>query len=357
MGSQASRKSMDWTKILSPVVIILIAVLFTSVLMGIVGGNPLEAYYCMLVGAFGSGSAVINTINKMVPIAFAGFAVALSSKAGVFNIGIEGQLVFGALGSALAGIYLTGLPAVLHIPLSILSGMVFGMVYAVIPSALYVKKGTSLLVLHIMMNNIASLLITYFVMGVFPGENRMIAATDPIQPTAELPYLITSPNKLTIGILIAILAGIVLWLYINKTTAGFEFRACGGNAQAALFSGIRVKRYQFLALLSSGALAGLAGSIEVLGTYHRLYDGFSPGYGFDGIPIAMLAGGNPVGVMIGAFLFGALRVGSLNMQLRAGIPTEIISVIQGIMITLIAASYIIRFAISKAAKRQRGERP
>lgn len=338
--------------ILSPLVIVAITLLFTSVLMLGVGANPLEAYYQLLKGAFGSASGIINTINKAVPICFAGFAVAVAKKAGIFNIGVEGQLVFGAFGSALAGIYLEGLPAFIHIPLALLAGMLFGALYALIPAALYVGRGVNLLVIFIMMNNIVKLLITYFVMGPFAGENKMITATNAVQDSAKLPYLITKPNRLSIGLFIVLGIAVFLWVYMNKTTSGYEMRSCGDNREAARYAGINVKGYLFSALLLGGALAGLAGGVEVLGNYHRLYDGFSPGYGFDGIPIALLANGNPIGVIVGSVLFGALRAGSINMQTKAGVPGEIIAVIQGTLVTLIACEYIIRFMLTRRKSKK-----
>ncbi len=339
--------------LLSPLIIITFAFLFSSILIISTGSNPLEAFYQLFKGAFGSTASIINTINKAVPICFAGFAVALSKKAGVFNFGVEGQLLMGAFGCTLAGVYLTGLPAFVHIPISILSGMFFGAIYAILPTTLYIKRGTNLLVMCIMMNNIATLLITYLTIGPFAGENKMITATDKIQDSAKLPYLITSPNKLSVGVIIVVIVAIILWVYLNKTTSGYELRMCGANRNSAKYSGIKVSGYVSAALLFSGVLAGLAGSVEIMGNYHRLYDGFSPGYGFDGIPIALLASGNPFGVMIGALLFGALRVGAMNMQTKAGVPMEIISVIQGSLVVLIACESILRFMINKFGKKNR----
>jgi simple sugar transport system permease protein len=300
---------------------------------------------------------MINTINKAVPICFSGFAVALSAKAGIFNIGVEGQLVFGALGSAIAGAYVTGLPAFLHVPLALFAGMLFGVLYALIPALLHVYRKINLLVVSLLMNNIAAFLITYCVVGPFAGSNPQVAATPRIQSAAELPYLITQPNKLTIGIMIALLAAFIISIFMNKTTKGYQLRVCGDNPEAARFAGINVQSCQMGALMISGALAGLAGGVEVLGTFHRLYDGFSPGYGFDGIPIAMLAGGNPYGVFIGSLLFGALRVGSISMQSKAGVASQIVSVIQGALVTLIAAQYILRFVLDKMFPgKQKAER-
>lgn len=273
--------------VLTPLVIICMAFLFASVLILSAGFNPVAAFYHLFAGAFGTKASLINTINKAVPIAFAGFAVALSKKAGIFNIGIEGQLIFGAFGSVLPGIFLKGLPAVIHIPVCLLSGMLFGAAYALLPTLLFVKRGTNLMVMGIMMNNIASLVITYLIVGPFAGKNATVSSTEMVEESAFLPYIITKPNKLSIGILIVFAVAFLMWLFINKTSIGYELKMCGANRQAARYSGIKVTFYMTAALLLSGALGGLAGGVEILGNYHRMYDSFSPGYGFDGIPIAL----------------------------------------------------------------------
>lgn len=350
MKEVKQKKPVNWAGAWSPVLIVGIAVLFTSLLMLAVGSNPLNAYWVMLKGSLGSTRALINTVNKAVPICFAAFAVAIANKAGIFNIGVEGQLAFGAFGAALAGAYITGLPAWLHIPLALLCGMAFGMLYALLPTLLFVRRGVNLLVICIMMNNIVKLLITYFVNGPFAGDNAMVSSTKAIQDSAELPYLVRKPSRLSIGVLIMLAVAVILWWYMNKTTSGYEMRMCGLNRQAAAYSGIPVKRYMGLSLLAGGALAGLAGGVEVLGNYHCLYDNFSPGYGFDGIPIAILAGGNPVGIIVGSLLFGALRTGSIDMQTKAGVSSDIVTVIQGALITLIACDYIFRFLVKKLGK-------
>lgn len=338
--------------LLTPLVIICMAFLFASVLILSAGFNPVAAFYHLFAGAFGTKASLINTINKAVPIAFAGFAVALSKKAGIFNIGIEGQLIFGAFGSVLPGIFLKGLPAVIHIPVCLLSGMLFGAAYALLPTLLFVKRGTNLMVMGIMMNNIASLVITYLIVGPFAGKNATVSSTEMVEESAFLPYIITKPNKLSIGILIVFTVAFLMWLFINKTSIGYELKMCGANRQAALYSGIKVTFYMTAALLLSGALGGLAGGVEILGNYHRMYDSFSPGYGFDGIPIALLTGGNPIGVIAGALLFGALRVGAMKMQTQVGVSTEIITVIRGTLVVLIACESLIRFQLSRAGRRK-----
>lgn len=335
-----------------PVIIIVLAFAFVSVLIIATGSNPILAFRYLIQGAFGSSASLINTINRSVPICFAAFAVAFSKKAGVFNIGIEGQLIMGAFGSTLAGLYLKGLPAAIHIPIALLAGMLFGALYAVVPTVLHVKRGANLLVTCIMMNNIATLLTTYLIVGPFLGENEMLSATDMVEKSATLPYLITKPNRLSIGILIALGTAVLLWVFFRKTVYGYEMQMCGSNREAARYAGIKSKSYITFALLLSGAFGGLGGAVEILGNYHRMYDGFSPGYGFDGIPIALLTGGNPFGMIIGSILYGGLRVGSMDMQTKAGVSTDIISVIQGTLILLIACEAVIHFKVSKASKKK-----
>lgn len=345
------RKEMA-ASLLTPFVIIFLAFLFASVLIVSAGFNPFAAFYYLFAGAFGTKASLINTINKAVPIAFAGFAVALSKKAGIFNIGIEGQLIFGAFGTVLPGIFLKGLPAGIHISVCLISGMLFGAAYALLPTLLFVKRGTNLMVMGIMMNNIAGLLITWLIVGPFAGENVSISSTDLIQESAFLPYLITKPNKLSIGVLIVLGTALLMWVFLNKTSIGYELFMCGANREAARYSGIRVAAYMTAALLISGALGGLAGGVEILGYYHRMYDSFSPGYGFDGIPIALLTNGSPLGIIAGSLLFGALRVGAMKMQTEVGVSMEIITVIQGTLVVLIACEALIRFALSKMSRRR-----
>jgi len=339
-----------------PVALVILAFILAAFLILATGHNPLSAFGALFVGAFGSFDAVINTINKSVPICIAAFAVGIASKVGVFNIGVEGQLLMGAFGAAVAGIYIQGLPAILHVPICILSGMLFGAAWAFLPAFLYVKRGTNLLIANILMNSMSTLMLTYLVMGPFAGPVVIVPSTDSIQPTAELPLLIDSTSDLSIAVLIMLATAFLLHTFLYKSTAGFELRAVGQNRMAADYVGINAGRYTLFALLMGGMLAGLAGGLEVLGNYHILYSNFSPGYGFDGIPIALLAGGNPYICIIGGALFGTLRSGSQNMQIVTGVNKEIVTVIQGLLVTLIGAEKMVRYFIKKAtSKRQKKE--
>lgn len=339
-------KKQTLEKILPPLLLTASSFGIAALLMLVIGFNPLKAYEALLEGAFGSGFAVITTINKSIPICIAAFAVGLAAKAGVFNIGVEGQLVMGAFGAAVAGIYITGLPAPLHIPLSMLAGAIAGGLWALIPSVLYVKRGTNLIVSAILSNNIASLLLTYLVVGPFKGE-QAIPSTAMIQSTAVLPALIEVPARLTIAAPLVLVVGIIYYLYMQRTVSGYELRAVGQNPAAARFVGIHNERYLLFSLVGGGMLAGIAGSIEVLGNYHQLFDGFSPGYGFDGIPIALISNGNPFIMMVGSLLFGGLRAGSQNMQMMAGVKKEIVTVIQGLLIVFIAMQYLFKDGVHR----------
>lgn len=332
---------------MTPLLIILAALLVVTLLLLIVGLSPGKTFSSLIMGAFGSSLGLINTLTKSVPICLAALGVAIARKAGIFNIGVNGQVVFGSIGTVIVGVYCTGLPAYIHIPLALLAGALFGVIFAALPTAIYVKKNTDLIVIFLLMNTIATKLVTWILFTYLKDPESMATASYKIQNSAKLPNLISVPAKLNIGVLIALAIVVIMYIYFYKTTAGYELRACGMNRQAATYAGINAKKYLASALLIGGALGGLAGGIEVLGTYYRLYDGFSPAYGFDGIPIALLSGGNPIGIVIGSIIFGALRVGSANMQIQAGTPSELVDVIQGVLICFIALEYIFHFFSGK----------
>ena len=332
---------------LSPIMIILASLLVVTVLLLAVGVSPLATYSSMVDGAFGSAMGFINTISKAVPICLASLGVAVARQAGIFNIGINGQMTVGAITTVVTGIYLKGLPAVVHVPLCLLAGVLGGVLYALLPTVVYLRKKINLIVIFLLMNTMATKIVTWLIFAYLRDPASQNNATLRIQSSAMLPNLITVPGKMNIGVLIALAMAVVFYIYFYKTTAGYELRACGLNRQAAQYSGIHTNYYLGSSLLIGGALAGLAGGIEVLGTYYRLYDGFSPAYGFDGIPIALLSNGNPIGIMVGSILFGALRVGSANMQIKVGVSSELVTVIQGVLICFISLEYIFHFLSGK----------
>lgn len=345
-----TRKQLN--SIAAPFLLVFLALLIAAFMILAVGKNPLTAYKALFQGAFGSVSGLINTLNKAIPICMCAYAVSMSQKGGTFNIGVEGQLLMGAMACTLVGIYGAGLPPWLHVAASLLAGMAAGMLWCLIPAILYIKRGVSLLVIFLLMNSIADQLLKYVVLDKFASTNALVPATEAISENAWLPYLVTRPNKLSAAIIIVLICAVVLYWFYRKTVAGYEMKATGLNARAALISGIRTKHYMFCSLMGGAMLSGLGGALEIMGNHHRLYTDFSPGYGYDGIPIALLSGGNPVAAVIGSLLFGALRAGSINMRAMSGVSDDIVSVIQGLLILLVACQYIINYGLNRMGRKK-----
>ena len=322
-----------------------LAFIIGAVVILILGENPLKAYEALFKGAVGTPIAFVISLSKSVPLILTGLAVGLAFQCKVFNIGAEGQLLFGAFLATLVGIYVK-VPTIIHIPLVLLAGFFGGLIWSFVPAFLRYKRNVHIVISTIMFNYIAQYLVQYMVCGPFkePGPN---SATAQVLPTAMLPRILPKPYSLNLGFLVAILMVVVIYILLNKTTVGYEMRSVGLNSDAAKTNGIDVKRNMFLALLLSGGLAGLAGSIEISGSIYRMVDGFSPGYGFNGIPVALLAHNNPFAIIFSACLLGFMRSGAIMMQASVGISQDIIDVIQGTVIIFICMEYVIRYYIGK----------
>jgi simple sugar transport system permease protein len=276
------------------------------------------------------------------PYIFAGLAVAIGFRCGLFNIGAEGQFFMGALGAAFVGYSIVGLPWFIHLPLALLGGAAAGAIWGAIPGFLKARFGAHEVVNTIMMNWIAFRLSDWLLTGPMMAIGfRPVTPT--IEATAELPRFFPDPLRFNWGFPLALLIALLVYWFLFKTTLGFEIRAVGANPDAAKYAGMSVVRNFVLVMTLSGALAGLAGSAQVLGTDHWVGQGFSAGYGFDSIALALLGKSHPLGVVLAALLFGILRGGATRMQSMAGIPIDIISIIQGLVIIFIAAPGIIRW--------------
>lgn len=336
------------SEILLSLVALLLSLLVSSVVILIAGYSPFEAYGAMLKGAFGSGYYLAQTIGTAIPLIFSGLAMAIAAKVGVFNIGIEGQMIVGALPAALVGTYVTGLPGWLHLPLCILVAAVAGGLWAMLAAVLKNKLQINEVILTIMLNYIASYTIEYLVNNPFRAEGQVVR-TEQIQPTAEMTTLVPH-TRLYTGIFLALAAAIVLWFVLKKTRFGYELRAVGSNPDAAEAAGINKKKYVLWAMFLSGALAGIGGAGEVLGLYGYYISSMTSGYGFDGIAIATMGRNNPFGTVLAALLFGALRNGATGMNRSTKIPGEFIQVLQALVILFVSTPGIIR-AIQKRLKR------
>lgn len=309
-------------------------------------GNPSR-----IVDAFQSGDALeirrainpfFESLNKSVPYIFAGLAVALGFRAGLFNIGAEGQLFMGAVFAVYVGYSVTGLPAIIHIPLALLAGALGGGLWGFVPGFLKAKTGGHEVINTIMMNYIAFRLSEYLLRGPMQRPDSFNPVSPFIQDSAKLPRFFEDPIRFHLGFFIALgVAYLVYWL-LFKTRWGFDLRTVGANPHAARYAGMNIVIVTIVAMSLSGALAGLAGANEVLGLNYNLAVAFSSGYGFDSIALALLGKSHPLGVVLAAILFGTLRNGAIQMQVLAGIPIDIISVMQAMILAFIAAPAIIR---------------
>jgi len=287
-------------------------------------------------------SPFFESLVQSTPYILAGLAVALGFRVGLFNIGAEGQIFVGALAAVWAGTHIHGLPAIIHAPLAFIIGGLGGALWGFIPGLLKAKTGASEVINTIMMNYIAFRLSEYLLTGYLkdPTKAHPISAT--VDQAAWLPRLFPNPNRFHIGFFIALLLAFLVYILLFKTTLGFQLRTVGLNPNAAKYAGMSIVRNTILAMAFSGALAGLAGANEVLGVNRNLGVAFSSGYGFDSIALALLGNSHPLGVVLASLLFGFLRNGALRMQLAAGIPIDIISVMQAAILAFIAAPGIVR---------------
>jgi ABC-type uncharacterized transport system permease subunit len=319
-----------------------------------------SAFAGLWSGAFGDASGLTRTLIKTAPLILSGLAVAFAFKGGLFNIGAQGQLIMGSVTSAWVGFALhvdlghPVLSALVHVTLAVLAGMAGGALWGAIPGLLKAYTGAHEVISTIMLNYIASNLISWLLYAGSPGEgippgplndgNGVIARTPTIQPTAQLPVIFDPPGPqfLHLGIFLAILAAVLILLLVNRTTFGFELRMVGLNPTAARYSGINVRRVTVVTLIIAGALAGAAGAMQSLGVNYRYEPNQSLGLGFDAIAVALLGGSNPLGVVLSAVLFGAMDAGSTRMQFNSGVPSEIIMVIQALILMFVAAEQIVR---------------
>ncbi len=334
---------------LVPLLAVFTAMVIGGVVIALVGGNPFFAFIGLIEGSFGNAKALSETAVWATPYIFAGLAVSVAFKGGLFNIGAEGQLAFGAVTAALIGYALPGwlgieIPAIIHVLLAVGLGGLAGALWAAIPGALKAFAGGHEVINTIMMNYIALNLTSFLLNSPMkdPDPTNVSARTPLIAEGARLPVLFDG-LRVHWGFILALVVAFLVWVFIWKTTLGFEIRTVGANPDAAKYAGINVKRTIVLSMAISGLLAGLAGSVEVTGLNYRHELGFSMGYGFDAIAIALLGKIHPVGVVLASILFASMRNGATRMQFLTQIPVDVISVIQGLILLFVAADVIIRF--------------
>ena len=299
------------------------------------------AYGALYSGSLGDAGAISESLVSSTPYIFAGLAVALGFRGGLFNIGGEGQLLVAAGVSVILG-YSLDLPAIIHLPVALIGGALGGALYGAIPGYLKAQTGAHEVINTIMMNFIAFRFFDWAFTGPLRREGGDAPVTEEILPTAYLPQIFEG-HRFHWGFFLALVVAFGVWWLLFKTTLGFEIRTVGANPSAARYGGIKITRITVLTMAISGGLAGLAGSNEVLGLNHFLASGFSAGYGFDAIALALLGKSHPLGVVLASLLFGTLRNGATRMQSIASIPIDIISIVQALVIVFIAAPAIVRW--------------
>jgi ABC-type uncharacterized transport system permease subunit len=303
---------------------------------------PLTAYSALIQGAVGSFEAIVDTLVSTTPLVLGGLSVALAFKAGLFNIGAKGQFLVGALGAVAMGVTLAAAPTWVAIPLALAAGILAGALWGFIPGLLKAVSGAHEVVVTIMLNYVAEGVIAAVVGGPLRQHGRPEAIT-PDVGNAALPMLIGSNGHA--GIALALVAvGFIAWL-LFRTTLGFEIRTVGANPEAARYAGMRPRFLTILTMSLAGALAGLAGAVVVLGVIHNMTPSFGTSVGFDSIAVALLGRTNPIGVVMAALLFGALRAGAPLMQIKAGIPPELIDVLQAMILLFLVANPVLQRAL------------
>ncbi|KPV61147.1 branched-chain amino acid ABC transporter permease [Paenibacillus sp. A3] len=343
---------------LVPLVAILMGLLFGALVMLAGGYNPLTAYSALVGKVFGDPYDFGETIREITPLILTGLSVAFAFRTGLFNIGGEGQFMMGMTAASVIGIKLQ-LPWFIHAPLTVVAGALIGGLWGALAGYLKAKRGVNEVITTIMLNWIALFLSNYVVNQFLlqPGQQRSYPTQDSASLSIGWLSELMGNARMHWGTVIALAAATVFYVLLWKTKQGYELRAVGHNPHAARYAGMNVNRNIVKSMFISGIFAGLAGVVDVLGVFHyQTVVAASPGYGFDGVAVALLGGNNPLGVVLAAVLFGSLTYGSAGMSFAADVPPEIIRVVIGSVIFFVATHGIVRWVLLPIyAKRKKEE--
>ncbi|MCL4490195.1 MAG: ABC transporter permease [Chloroflexi bacterium] len=325
-----------------------LGLLVGAIILQLLGANPISAYLAMLQGAFGSPNAIADTLVKASPLMFVGIGICIAYRCGVINIGGEGQMVMGAIFTTGIGLTFQQAPAWFLVPAGLIAGFVGGAVWGgiagVLKSAFRVNEVLSTIMLNAIATQIMSFLLTGILIDPTTRDNAIkIPQTQRLPPLSDLPRWV--PTRLHLGVLIAVIMAVLVYILLWRTTIGYRIRAVGLNPKAARYAGISVDHYQVFAFLLSGAFSGLAGAAELLGVTHRLFSdgsatGFTSNAGFNGIVVALFGGLHPIGTIPAAILFGALLVGANSLQRTVQVPSAFVTTLDGLVVVFVVASQI-----------------
>lgn len=339
-------------ELIVPIVSVLLGLTLGGIIMVAFSYNPIAGYSALIKGSLGSVFYIGETLRQATPLILVALGFSVAKSAGFFNIGVAGQLVVGWLASITVAMMFPDLPSIIIIPLAVIAGALGGAIWGGIAGAARAFFGTSEVITTIMLNYTA-LYATNHVIRNYLTESA--DSTPRITPNASL--RIESLTKLTdfstihMGVFIAIILSIIIWILMKKTTVGFELRVLGFNSSAADYAGMSAKKNIILAMLISGGLAGLAGSMEGLGTFENIFVmGSIPQTGFDGMAVALLGNGQPLGILFSGLLFGALKIGGVSMPLLSGVPSEIVDIVIASIIFFVGANYLIRYFLNEKRK-------
>ena len=352
-------------EIISPLIAVIAAFIVGGIIVLLIGDNPFVTFYQLIANSFGSVNDVGETLFIATPLIFTGLAVAVAFRAGLLNIGAEGQLYVASFATAWVGIKFGGtvvnvfgtdvnyswfsLPAILLVPLCILTAVVAGGIWGAIPGILKAKFGSHEVINTIMLNFIGIALVSYLTQYHYKVPGDAILETAPIGAAAHIPrisqFIPGMPDfvPLSVAFLLAILMCVLVYVFLWKTKWGYELRAVGLSASAAEYGGISPNRQIIIAMTISGALAGMVAIGEVMGYRYRYYDGFSDGWGFLGIAVALLGRNHPLGIFISAIFFAILKRGGIFVDIETRyVSKDLVEVLQALVILFVAAAGILR---------------
>jgi len=339
---------------------LVLAVVVGALLMVAVGVNPFEAYWALLRGMYGSPSRVAGSAARSVPFIGSALALAFAMRAGLFNIGAQGQLLVGGVTAAWVGSWswMFDVPSIVAVPLVVLAGFAGGALWGGIPGFLRAKTGAHEVISTIMFNSIALFGTTWLINSTKPivlrDAGASVPRSNPISDTAFLPRMVSSNPPLHLGIFILVGLAVVVWWVLKRTSFGFATTTVGANPHAAHYAGIDVNRTIIVAMALSGGFAGIAAASEIAGTTHVFQPGTFANMGFDGIAIALLARANPLGIIASSFLWGSLLAGAPRMQQEAHVSIDVVRIIQAMILLFVAADAIVRWVFRLRESRRAG---
>jgi simple sugar transport system permease protein len=335
--------------LLFPLIAIFMAFVIGAVIVLATGSNPLSAYAALFMGAFGSASSIGETLLEATPLIFTGLAVAVAFRAGLFNIGGEGQFFIGAITAAGLGVALGSL-GILSIPLVLAACVLTGFIWGAIPGFLKARFGAHEVIVTIMLNYIAINLAVYLADNPLSAGDGSVPGTAFIPPEAQIPMLGFGLGRADYSFLLALIAAAVAYILLWRTRLGFQIRAVGHSPGAAGYAGMRLGTNTVLALAIGGAFASLGGAVLVLGVFGKMTIPFVTNVGFTGIGVALVGRSHPVGVVLAAILFGALSAGANQMQFDTDVPLDLADVLLAVILLLVTADKLVEWIVGKRAR-------